>query len=262
MSFSIITWNINSVRIRLEHLKDIVDNYKPDLICLQETKVTNDKFPREKIKLLGYDYCYPNGIPSYNGVCIISKDKARNVKTINWCGTNDGRHIQLQIKNLTLHNFYIPAGGDEPVPETNMKFKHKICFLNELIIWAKKQNTNNTILCGDFNIAPMKNDVWSHNQLKNSISHTRIEREKLIEFQKSGCWLDIVKEKILPPNNIFTWWSYRSPNFKVNNRGRRLDHIWISKNLKQNVLDTKILCKYRGLVKPSDHVPILVRLKN
>ncbi len=261
MSLKIISWNINSIRARLSHLKKILHTYNPDLICLQETKVTNEKFPKEKIKSLGYEFFYLNGIPSYNGVSIISKIKADNSSIIEWCQNNDGRHISILLGKVTLHNIYIPAGGELPDPKLNQKFKHKLKFLDELISWSTSKTFKKTILCGDFNIAPSPEDVWSHKQLKNTISHTEIERRKLNDLQKSGFWSDIIKEKIKSTDNLFTWWSYRSKNFKINNRGRRLDHIWISEDLKKEIIGVKIIDYTREWEKPSDHVPIFVEIR-
>ena len=154
---------------------------------------------------------------------------------------------------------YIPAGGDEPDVVKNPKFNHKISFLDELFSIYEAKNKN-LLLCGDFNIAPLEDDVWSHKQLINTVSHTKIEREKLLLFQRSKQLVDLVRKKINPPSNIYTWWSYRSPNFKVNNRGRRLDHIWCSEQISKNVINAQILDKFRSCDRPSDHVPILIHI--
>ena len=259
MKVKILSWNVNSIRARLEHIENVSNEYLPDIICLQETKVTNQDFPIKKIKELGFNYIYLNGIKSYNGVCILSKIKASNIKIIDWCGEKDGRHIQAEINGITVHSFYVPAGGDLPDSKQNPKFKHKIQFLDELIKWSNKLKFKNSILCGDLNIAPLIDDVWSHEKLKNVVSHTKIEREKLIEVQKSGNWFD-AKDLIEAEENLFTWWSYRSPDFKRNNRGRRLDHIWTSNDLIKKIKKIEILKVTREWSRPSDHVPIWIEL--
>ena len=161
---------------------------------------------------------------------------------------------------VKIHSLYFPAGGDIPDTKLNIKFKHKLEFLSEITTWSKKNNKN-IILCGDFNVAPLKDDVWSHSQLKNVVSHTEIERDTMNNFQKAGEWIDVVRKHINPPENVFTWWSYRSKDFRKNNRGRRLDHIWVSKNIENKVKSSQILKHTREWEKPSDHVPILLEIK-
>ena len=112
------------------------------------------------------------------------------------------------------------------------------------------------MLCGDFNVAPYEDDVWSHKQLRNVVSHTDVERKKLLEILNKGNLIDTIRIFNNPPENIFTWWSYRSKDFNKNNRGRRLDHIWITKDEKIKIKDSKIFKDFRNNVKPSDHVPI------
>ena len=256
----IISWNVNSVRKRLSHIIELIKREEPDIICLQETKVDNSSFPIGEFKNLGYLFLYLNGIPAYNGVCIISKKKSTKSQTINFCNKNDARHINEKIDGIEINNIYIPAGGEEPDIDTNAKFRHKISFMNELISWSEKRNKRSIIL-GDFNIAPDVDDVWSHKQLLNTISHTKIEREKIKEFLVKGEWVDVIKSFVSPPKNLFTWWSYRSPDYKKNNRGRRLDHFWITTDLVRSIESAEILDYTRSWEKPSDHVPLLVSLK-
>jgi exodeoxyribonuclease-3 len=255
----IVTWNVNSVRTRIDHLINLIKKYSPDIICLQETKVTNDSFPEKKF--LEFDYfSYFCGIPSYNGVAILSKIKAQKVQSYNFCDKKDARHIQINLGQCQIHSIYVPAGGDLPDQKLNDKFKHKLTFLDEMDKWSLKLEKKN-ILCGDLNIAPFEDDVWSHKSLENVVSHTKIERDKLIKIIKNGKWIDCVREFINPPKNVYTWWSYRSPDFTKNNRGRRLDHIWISNGMKKDLKEVEILKEFRKLIKPSDHVPIIIDLK-
>ncbi len=118
----ILSWNVNSIRIRLNQLLDVILAESPDVICLQETKVENESFPSKKLKEMGY-HIFLNGIASYNGVCILSKKNTKNFKIKSFCGKNDGRHIQIQLKDLNIHSIYVPAGGDEPDPKINKKQK-------------------------------------------------------------------------------------------------------------------------------------------
>ena len=133
----IVTWNVNSVRTRIDHLINLIKKYSPDIICLQETKVTNDSFPEKKF--LEFDYfSYFCGIPSYNGVAILSKIKAQKVQSYNFCNKKDARHIQINLGQCQIHSIYVPAGGDLPDQKLNDKFKHKLTFLDEMDKWSLK----------------------------------------------------------------------------------------------------------------------------
>ena len=128
----IATWNINSVRLRIHHVLRFIKEQNIDILCLQETKSLNENFPREEFKKIGFKYQYFRGEKSYNGVAILSKLKLGECSYVNWCNRNDTRHISVQLNQVTaLHNFYVPAGGDEPDISINPKFEHKISFLKE-----------------------------------------------------------------------------------------------------------------------------------
>ena len=122
----------------------------------------------------------------------------------------------------------------------------------------KRDKTQNRILVGDLNIAPYENDVWSHKQLLNVVSHTPIETDILKKLLKDGKWVDIMREFVPYNEKLYSWWSYRNRNWEISNRGRRLDHFWISKNLFSLVKSGVIYKDTRSWEKPSDHVPILV----
>ncbi|MBS91924.1 MAG: exodeoxyribonuclease III [Rickettsiales bacterium] len=251
----IISWNLNSIRARKEQLVILLKNEKPDFVCLQETKVSNDSFPEEPIKKLNY-HIFKNGMASYNGVSILSTLPPKDIKTQNFCKKSDCRHIEISFEKIRIHSIYVPAGGEEPDPLKNKKFKHKLKFLDEMFEFFSKNKKFNHIVCGDFNVAPFEDDVWSHNNLKNVVSHTDIERKKILKVLNDCNFEDTIRKFISPPKNIFTWWSYRSPDFTKNNRGRRLDHIWTSKKKFIKTNHAKILIDYRRMTKPSDHVPI------
>lgn len=255
----IATWNINSVRLRIEQVLKFTNDKNIDLLCLQETKTEDQFFPSNDFLKIGMKYQYFRGEKSYNGVAILSKIKFQEKEHINWCNKGDCRHISVQLgEKIELHNFYVPAGGDEPDIITNPKFAHKIDFLNEM----KSHFTNDTktkkILVGDLNIAPLENDVWSHKQLLNVVSHTPIETEKLLDIIASGEWVDVMRA-ITPHNEkLYSWWSYRNRNWEISNRGRRLDHVWVSKKLFPQVKSGVIHNETRSWERPSDHVPIVI----
>ena len=255
----IATWNINSVRLRLEQVLRLIKDQNINIICLQETKTQDEYFPYDSFKKIGMNYQYYRGEKSYNGVAILSNFKLEDENSINWCGKNDTRHISVKLnKNIELHNFYIPAGGDEPDILKNPKFDHKISFLNEMKQYFLKDKTTNKILVGDLNIAPLEHDVWSHKQLLNVVSHTPIETDTLLGIIQSGEWADVMREIVPSSEKLYSWWSYRNRNWEVSNRGRRLDHFWVSKKLFSQVKSGVIYKDTRAWERPSDHVPIIV----
>ena len=255
----VISWNVNSIRVRLEYVLEILKREKPDCLCIQETKITDNLFPQNDFKKLDY-FSYFKGISSYNGVAIISKKKVEKFSSLDFCKKNDARHIAIEINGIEIISLYVPAGGDNPDPTKNKKFRHKLNFLEELDDLLVKKKGKKVVLCGDLNIAPKEDDVWSHKQLINVVSHTQIERERLNKILVDNNYIDSVRHFLNPPENVFTWWSYRSPNFQKNNRGRRLDHIWTSNTLKKKLKSAQILKHFRTFYRPSDHVPISVTL--
>jgi exodeoxyribonuclease III len=166
-------------------------------------------------------------------------------------------------KPLVLHNFYVPAGGDIPDPAINEKFEHKLRFLDEMKACEPlhPRGDDRHILVGDLNVAPHENDVWSHKQLLKVVSHTPIECEKLLAAQTHGEWLDVARERIPLSEKVYTWWSYRAADWTLADRGRRLDHIWVSRALGECVTDFRITRDARGWQRPSDHVPVTVTLE-
>ena len=255
------TWNINSVRLRLTNVLRFVKEYDIDVLCLQETKSPDEFFPESDFKKLGMNYLYYRGEKSYNGVAILSKIEISKKNYIKWCGINDTRHISVILNNkVTLHNFYVPAGGDVPDTESNVKFAHKIAFLKEMISYFKGDKTKKKILVGDLNIAPYENDVWSHRQLLNVVSHTPIETENLKKLLNDGNWVDIMRKFIPLEEKVFSWWSYRNRDWKKSNRGRRLDHVWLSEDLLSSAKKMIVYKEARDWEKPSDHVPVVLEI--
>ncbi len=260
----IISWNINSLRLRLDLLKKLISQYNPDIVCLQEIKVANESFPLREIKLMGFDYVEFDGEKSYNGVAILSKIPLLNVKKIDILNYQQKRHISATINlpsyQIDLHNFYVPAGGDIPDSSLNKKFDHKLKFLDWMKNYFIENSGKSNIILGDFNIAPSPQDVWSHQQLINVVSHTPIEVEKLNNLKQSGNFLDCHRYFYGEKDKLYSWWSYRAIDPIKSNRGRRLDHIWVDQKLQEKLIDGKIYFDFRTEKSPSDHVPIAVDL--
>jgi exodeoxyribonuclease-3 len=173
-----------------------------------------------------------------------------------------GEHAGMKDP-ITLHNFYVPAGGDEPDPTINPKFEHKLNFLDEMRDHAAlRPKKSRAILVGDLNVAPLEHDVWSHKQMIRVVSHTPVECEKFNAARSAGGWIDSMRVLTPEPDKLYTWWSYRAmDNWKTSDRGRRLDHIWTSPTLADRVSKIKISKDYRGAERPSDHVPVTVTIE-
>lgn len=258
----IVTWNINSVRLRQNLVLDLINETDADVICLQETKTQDKFFPSQTFIDAGFEHIHFTGMKSYNGVAIISRLPFKDPKIFSHVDRNDCRHISVTFPKFELHNIYIPAGGDEPDRNINEKFGHKLDFLSEIKTFFNKNYTSDTplMVTGDFNIAPHENDVWSHKQLLKVVSHTPIEIELLERMQNALSWVDAVRHFVPDEEKCYTWWSYRNRDWKKSNRGRRLDHIWVTPPLQNALKRHDILTHARDWEKPSDHVPILIEL--
>mgnify|MGYP000857550493 CR=1 FL=1 len=253
----IITWNINSIRARLQLLERLDDEVGADVVCLQETKVVDELFPHDALSDL-YPHRHMRGMKGYNGVAILSKVPFTAKGGNDWCGREDTRHISVKIAGgVEIHNFYVPAGGDEPDPKKNDKFAHKLAFLNEVTDWFQKIATPRAkrIMVGDLNIAPLESDVWSHKQLLKVVSHTPVEIEHLDRLQAAHDWVDAVRHFAPEPEKRYSWWSYRA-NARANNKGWRLDYNMVSEPLKNAISRAVILPE----AKHSDHCPALLEL--
>ena len=263
-STRIVTWNINSVRLRLPIVLQLLEELKPDVLCLQEIKCTNEQFPAEALAEAGYPHQALNGIKAYHGVATIARDPFAKVEIKSWVGKEDGRHVMTQLADGTeLHNFYVPAGGDLPDRVKNDKFGHKLDFLEEMTAyWGErsKEVGLKAIKVGDLNIAPLETDVWSHKQLLKVVSHTPIEVDGLNGVQAALGWVDAVRNFIPPEDKLYTWWSYRAKDWNAADKGRRLDHIWVTDPLKNGLVGAGVHREARGWEKPSDHAPVWLDL--
>lgn len=258
----IISWNINSIRIRFPILQACVDAMQPDILCLQETKVTDELFPIEDVRTLGFEHMLYRGQKSYNGVAILSKVPLKLHEKYDFLGNNEARHISAELPDGTIiHNNYVPAGGDEPDPTINPKFKDKLATMDALIAWSSSlTKSDKAIILGDMNIAPGEHDVWSHKQLLKIVSHTPIEIEKMQQLQASADWIDTARLFTPEDEKLYSWWSYRNRDWRKSNRGRRLDHIWATPALKDRIIGSQTLFDARDWEKPSDHVPVMLEL--
>ncbi len=260
----IITWNINSIRKREAQALRLLDDVRPDVLCLQETKCPDPLFPVDGFVEAGYPHIVTRGMKGYNGVALISRFPFESTDSLDWVDRQDCRHVSARLSGgLEIQNFYVPAGGDVPDPDVNDKFDHKLKFLDEMDTWLRGNRRANAeiVLVGDLNIAPLKSDVWSHKQLLNTVCHTPVEVARLTTVQNSLGWIDTVRHITPEPDHIYTWWSYRARDWAASNRGRRLDHVWVTPPLASRIESAFVLREVRGWDKePSDHAPVLVDL--
>lgn len=259
----IATWNVNSVRLRIGPIARLTAGRAPDILCLQETKVADALFPHEPFAQLGYSHRFTWGQKGYHGVAILSRIPFSRPERREWRGKADARHISVRLPGgVELHNFYIPAGGDIPDPRANPKFAHKLGMLEELAAWfGGVEHQPCQVLAGDLNIAPLETDVWSHKQLLKVVSHTPVEVRALEALRASRGWIDAVRHFIPPQQRLYSWWSYRARDWSASDRGRRLDHIWVTPPLRARLAAAEILREARGWPRPSDHAPVIVDIE-
>jgi exodeoxyribonuclease III len=252
----IVSWNINSVRFRIEIVERFLREEAPDILCLQETKVIDGDFPAAPFRALGYDHVILHGQRMHHGVAIISKVPVVEDDRLDWQANREARHVGVRLPNgVRLENVYVPAGGDVPDRDVNPKFGQKLDFVERMTAWSQSLAVP-TILTGDFNIAPLESDVWSHKQLLNVVSHTPVEVDALNRLKTSNTWVDLGRHFHPAPARLHTWWSYRSPDWTVNDRGRRLDHMWATADVAASATAHRVHEACRNWLKPSDHIPI------
>ncbi len=268
MQLKVTTWNINSVRLRIGQVERALNEIEPDILCLQETKCPDNCFPLSALRAFGYPHVAQVGQKGYNGVAILSRFPFAKVEPLPWCDREDARHLSVVLgpeagaaAGVAIHDFYVPAGGDVPDAGLNPKFAHKLRFLEEMRAWSGGRESRPAILVGDLNVAPLEHDVWSHRQLLSVVSHTPVETEALEALRGEGGWIDGARHLTPEPEKIYTWWSYRAPDWAAANKGRRLDHVWTSADLAGTLRSVDVHRSARGWDRPSDHVPVTATLE-
>ena len=260
----IATWNVNSVRTRLTQIIDWINHVNPEILCLQETKVVDENFPVEPFKKLGYSV-EVFGQKAYNGVAIVSKKKADNVKK-GFYGCKDSdqdiktfldqkRLISADIYGIKIINVYVPNGSSLE----SEKFEYKIKWLNCLASFLDEQVKRGELIClvGDFNIAPSNIDIHDPEKYEGKLMASEIERNALNNVLK-GRLIDTFR--IFEKNTgYWSWWDYRNNSYELN-KGWRIDHIYISKELSSKLKSCVIDSSPRANLRPSDHAPVMIDL--
>ena len=259
---TIASWNINSVRKRLAQLERLAEITSADIICLQETKAAEEAFPSDAIAAMGYAYQAVSGFKGYNGVAILSKFPLTDITRYPHCGRDDARHISATVEGLGVHSLYVPAGGELPDVERNPKFAHKLKFIDTVADHFAGHHgyRDALVLAGDFNVAPLPADVWDHVKLSRIVTHTPVEIAALERMKRALQFIDALREVVPADDPVFTWWSYRAADWQAANKGRRLDHIWVTQPLRMRIAEVEVLTDIRHWTPPSDHVPIILKL--
>ena len=266
-SFRLATWNINSVRLRIDQVVRFLGEHQPDVLCLQETKCRAEEFPAKAIRSAGYEHMAVHGQKGYHGAAIVSRLPLEDIQRVDFCEMGDARHVAAtvvlpgEISGATkakIHSLYVPAGGDEPDPANNPKFDHKLRFVAEMAKLLQADSQVPTLVAGDLNIAPYEDDVWSHKQLLKVVSHTPVETELFEKTRQELGYTDTMRRHVPMQEKLYTWWSYRARDWAQSNRGRRLDHVWTCPRWAESSTGITVVSEARGWERASDHAPVIV----
>ena len=252
-TLTIATWNVNSIRARLDLVLDWIRKRQPDVLCLQEIKVEDKGFPYEPFQREGYN-AVVFGQKRYNGVAILSRLPMSSVKK-GFCddeGTEDRRVVSVYIGNLRIVSVYAPNAQEV----RHESFERKVRWLERLCMYIEATHSRNEplIVCGDFNVAPERRDV---DDPQNELYETFVDWRVRKEFSRIMQWglRDVLRSQQGGPG-LFTWWDYRGNAFQQN-RGMRIDHILASSELERRATGVLIDREARGAQKPSDHAPVI-----
>jgi len=249
------TWNVNSLNVRLAHVLDWLSSHEPDVLCMQETKLEDAKFPTAAFRALGYEPVFA-GQKSYNGVAILSRLPLGEIAIgiAGWADTQQ-RVIAATIPGVRVICAYVPNGEVLGSP----KFEYKMQWLDALRGWLVHALNANArlVVAGDFNIAPEPRDVHDPAAWENKIHFTPPEREKLHAL--FGIGLADAFRLFDQPERSYTWWDYRMMAFR-RKMGLRIDHILLSPALAPLCTACTIDIEPRKLERPSDHAPVIAEL--
>lgn len=254
----VATWNVNSLTVRLEHLLAWIGENKPNIVCLQETKSVDEKFPEAAFSNIGYQ-CEFFGEKTYNGVAIVSDRPMQKVQKgfIGEAVASSKRFIEAEIDGIKILNTYIPNGqavGSE-------KFAYKLEWLGALRQYIEKTHNpaSPIVWCGDFNVALEDIDIYDAAAMAGQIMCSDEERSALKAFQQWG-FVDAFRLHEQSAGH-FSWWDYRMGAFR-RNMGFRIDHIWVTRSLADRCLKAWIDKAPRKLERPSDHAPVVAEFAN
>ena len=255
--YRVATWNVNSIRSRMKVLINWLESFRPDVLCVQETKVEDTSFPNWEIEQSGYQSVF-TGQKTYNGVAILSRQPLEKVCKgfENKYDSENSRIISANWQGIRLINVYVPQGQTTD----SDKFRYKIDFLEQLLIEIKaKYNANKRMMIlGDFNVALLPGDVVDPEKMLGEVSYHPREHKMMKNLQKQG-FRDLFRH-FDPRDHQFTWWDYRTRGYE-RGQGMRIDHILASEILISQFRSCEIDSAVRGKEKPSDHAPIICEIE-
>jgi exodeoxyribonuclease-3 len=253
LPLTLVTWNVNSIRVRLEHVLRWLGDHRPDVLCLQETKVPDDQFPADAFTQAGYQSAY-RGQQTYNGVAILSRHPVDDV-AVGFDGKDQEEQKRLiagTVRGIRIVNAYVPNGS---APDSD-KFPYKLDFMAKLKDYLARQHQPGQplALVGDFNAAMAALDVYDERALEGSVCYHPDERKRMGSLLDWG--LTDAFRALHPEEQAFSWWDYRGGSFRKN-EGLRIDHIWVTEPLARRTVACWIDRDERAEEQASDHVPVV-----
>lgn len=252
--FSLATWNVNSIKMRLAHVIEWLTKHQPDVLALQETKIQDANFPYQPFNEIGYEVIF-SGQKSYNGVAIVSRKPATNVlKALPGLGDEQQRFLAVTIDDIRIINVYIPNGhvvGSE-------KYEYKLKWLDAFKSHLNEEmnKTQQLVVVGDYNIAPEDRDVYDPIAWQGQVLVSPKERQAFQDLL--ACGLTDTFRLFEQTTVIYSWWDYRALSLPFNH-GLRIDHILASRELSQRCISCEIDKAPRKLKSPSDHAPVIAK---
>ncbi len=253
MSLTVATWNVNSITVRLPQVLAWIEQHQPDVLCLQETKIPDDRFPAAAIAAAGYEVAF-YGQKSYNGVAILSRLPLTNIRTGLPGDTEQSqkRLIVATIAGIEIVNVYVPNGSEVG----SEKFAFKLAWLDRLHSYLDRDFPREAavLICGDFNIAPEERDVYDLKTVEGKVLFHPDEHAALERIRQWG-FVDCLRLHH-GQGGLYSWWDYRAAAFR-RNLGMRIDHIWVSAPLAASCTTSWIDTGPRAQEQPSDHTPVV-----
>lgn len=252
---NITTWNVNSIRKRLERVLEWVDARNPDVLCFQELKCVDEEFPRQPFLDRGYQI-ETYGQKTYNGVALLSRFPLEEVRRdLPWAGDSHARGISAKVAGFRVVNLYVPNGGELG----SDKYSYKLIWLEKLVGYLRAYAGTPLLVCGDFNIAPLDSDTWDPVKWKGQVLCTEEERSHLRSILGMG--MHDAFRRLYPERRQFTWWDYRGNGFQTG-QGLRIDHHLVSEGLWGRVLEVSVDEEARARTEASDHAPVTLFLRD
>lgn len=248
---NLVTWNVNSLNVRLSHVLRYLHEHSPDILTLQETKLPDERFPQAEIGATGYQVCF-SGQKTYNGVAILSRSPAKNIIVdIPDLDDSQRRLLAATVNGVRIIDVYIPNGQEVDSEKYEYKFRWLAAF--ESFLKQELKTHDKLIVSGDFNIAPSDIDIHNPKRWKGKIMCSDAEREQFQGFLRSGL-TDIVRS-LHPGEGMYSWWDYRLNAFG-RGWGLRIDHVLATSAMKP--VSAGVHADERGFERPSDHAPVWV----